>query len=424
MPKNHQKSILSSNPFVILAVVVSLLLAVRRHVPKFKNNKMSSIVKHNVASISTEPLKEFSRHSYPSMIATAVSVALVAWLFVGPQKNTKLKARNNVSHSATTMISNQDLLYQIHETLLSLLLLRTSEDRTEICVLETKLVKSIKILINKCGRKHNNNSNSNRENLESSLKTKEKQISSSSSSDTTRQPMIRRRSERKTNEISNDDDFEVICLQAAFMVLENYPCHDEVISSSLALLALVAKEDSTRKKIFDATVSTAACGKYHALPTMNHSKGHGSDQNTSQLIIPPYSATVPIRVMREALNRAKQRARQNPPPEVQEEQLFAEVQRKGCLLLGVLADESTTTKGIAKSVVNAGGLEAVFSALEWFRYHKEVANWGLWAVFNFTYHFPSNKIDLFVPNRRTDGMRASSWNGFERICRVMNDNST
>jgi hypothetical protein len=284
-------------------------------------------------------------------------------------------------------------------------------------VLETKLIKSIKILINKCGRKHNNISNSSRENPE-------KWISSSSSSDTTRQPTIRRRSERKTNEISNDDDFEVVCLQATFMVLENYRCHDEIISCSLALLALVAKEDSSRKKIFDATVSTATYGKYHALHTMNHSKGSWSDKNTSQLIIPPYSATVPIRVMREALIRAKQRARQKPPPEVQEEQLFAEVQRKGCLLLGVLADESTTTRGIAKSVVNAGGLDAVFSALEWYRYHKEVANWGLWAVFNFTYHFPSNKIDLFFPNRRTGSMTASSCNGFERICRVMNDNST
>jgi hypothetical protein len=60
--------------------------------------------------------------------------------------------------------------------------------------------------------------------------------------------------------------------------------------------------------------------------TTNHSKGNGSDKTTSQLIILPYSALVPIRVMGEALNRAKQRAKQKPPPEIQEEQLFAEVQ--------------------------------------------------------------------------------------------------
>lgn len=426
MPKKHNKSLLSSNPFVLLAVVVSLLLAVRRHVPKFENDERMNLisVKRIVASISTE-LKEFNRHchsSYLSMISTAVSIALVvAWFFMGAQKSKNLKkATNDICSSVRTMSSNHDLLNQINETLQSLSLLRTREDRTDIYMLETKLLKFIKILIHKCGKKHNN-SNRTKEQLGSFGTTKENRILCSSSSDDTRQLMIRKRSERKANGTIIDDDFEVVCLKAAFMVLESYACHDEIISSSLALLALVAKEDSSRKKIFDDTVSSATCRKYHALPTWNHTK---DDKNTSQRMIPPYTATIPIRVMREALTRAKQRARQIPPPELQEEQLSAEVQRKGCLLLGVLADESSTTRGIAQSVINAGGLDAVFSAMEWFRYHNQVANWGLWAIFNFTYHYPSNKIDLFFPNRPTESVTASSWSGLERICRVMNDNST
>jgi len=85
---------------------------------------------------------------------------------------------------------------------------------------------------------------------------------------------------------------------------------------------------------------------------MNHSKGNGANKNTSQLIIPPYSASVPIRVMREVLNRAKQRAKQKPLPETQEEQLFTKIQQKGCLLHSALAGENTTTRGVQDAMDN------------------------------------------------------------------------
>jgi hypothetical protein len=416
MPKKHNnRSLLSSMPFVSLAIVTTLLLAIRRHLPKFAaNNTMDSLVERSVSFFLE--LKEYILRANILIVSTAVAAILGAFSFVEAQsrKNNKDKTRSVTGSSATTL-SHQDVLTQINETLLSLLI--SSKDQAVTCSLEKQIGKLIKILIQKCGKKRNSYS-------------KKFQNDDASSQSTSRIPgssMKMKRLEKTADDDSYDDNLEIVCLRAAYMVLKNYPSNDEITSSSFSLLALIAKEGFVRNNILDATVA----GKEDCAPILNKNTkaDNFSHANTTsinsynepqRLIVPTYSVTIPIRVMKESLRRAKQRARQKPPPVVQEEQLSAELQRKGCLFLGVLADQTTSSKCTAKAIVDSGGLDAIFDSMEWFRYHQEVANWGLWAIFNVIYHYPShNKIDLFFPYCPT----ISSMNGLERICRVMNDNS-
>eukprot|EP00548_Thalassiothrix_antarctica_P018320 CAMPEP_0194191476 /NCGR_PEP_ID=MMETSP0154-20130528/66908_1 /TAXON_ID=1049557 /ORGANISM="Thalassiothrix antarctica, Strain L6-D1" /LENGTH=174 /DNA_ID=CAMNT_0038914153 /DNA_START=411 /DNA_END=932 /DNA_ORIENTATION=+ len=73
------------------------------------------------------------------------------------------------------------------------------------------------------------------------------------------------------------------------------------------------------------------------------------------------------------------------------EQLSADVQRKGCLWMGALVDGN---KQLATRVVDEGGLRIILAAIDWYRYHEDVNNWGLWAIFMLCYEHLTNKIEL------------------------------
>jgi hypothetical protein len=46
---------------------------------------------------------------------------------------------------------------------------------------------------------------------------------------------------------------------------------------------------------------------------------------------------------------------------------------------------------MAALVAQEGGVQAILSALGYFRYHSDVANWALWALFTMCYESPSNR---------------------------------
>jgi hypothetical protein len=152
--------------------------------------------------------------------------------------------------------------------------------------------------------------------------------------------------------IMKEHRLELICQQAAYIAYRLFPVKDDqVVAAALSLHALVAKDPQVRQRhLFEAD-------------------NFGLDK--------------PVHCMREALKTAKAETNED------KEQQSAELQRKACLLLGALADGDAD---VATKIVEEDGLEAVLEAVNWYRYHEDVGNWALWAVFILSYENPPNKV--------------------------------
>mmetsp|Transcript_618 Transcript_618/g.862 ORF Transcript_618/g.862 Transcript_618/m.862 type:complete len:482 (-) Transcript_618:435-1880(-) len=164
--------------------------------------------------------------------------------------------------------------------------------------------------------------------------------------------------------------------EASYKMLRLANISDQIICAALSLLALTAKYDIIRER---------------HLKKSTH-----------------YSLDLPIQVMRLSLTRTKDQDIKpnviNEEKEEQKEQFAAEVQRKGCLYLGALADGHVE---IANQIVQNNGLEAILEGIYWFRYHLHVINWGLWAIFILCYDHVANKCEFI------------RLNGIGKVLRVM-----
>jgi hypothetical protein len=155
-----------------------------------------------------------------------------------------------------------------------------------------------------------------------------------------------------------------LCLEAAYIGFRAVVAHnhqaddddDDVTSASLSLAALVAK-DPVVQQMFESN---------------------------------EYDLGLPIQVMRQALERCQDY------DTTRNEQRAAELQRKGCLLLGAVCDGNTAlSRNVA---VDAGGLDAILAATTWFPYHAHVCNWALWAIFVLMYENHATKLELVRRN--------------------------
>ena len=151
---------------------------------------------------------------------------------------------------------------------------------------------------------------------------------------------------------NSDHQFELLCQQAAYSAYRTFPKNnDQVTAAALSLHALVAKDSKVRQRhLFEADA---------------------------------YGLNLPVECMKASLQRAKDETNED------KEQQSAELQRKACLLLGALGDGDAD---VATKIVDEDGLEAVLDTLDWYRYHEDIANWALWAVFILSYENPSNKV--------------------------------
>lgn len=171
-------------------------------------------------------------------------------------------------------------------------------------------------------------------------------------------------------------ELETICQDAAYIALKLHPSDDSIVAAAISLLALVAGDTEVRRRHIEE-----------------------ADR---------FGLNVPVIAMRDSLRRAKLvevEESENAPEK--EERLSAELQRKGCLLLGAISDGD---KNIATKVVDEDGLKAVLDAIDWYRYHSDVANWSLWSVFVLCYDHKGNKGELM------------KMGGIQRVCRVLKDN--
>lgn len=152
------------------------------------------------------------------------------------------------------------------------------------------------------------------------------------------------------------DDLALVCQQGAYIGFRVFPDDDTIVGASVSLLALVAKDERVRERFLSS--------------------------------IDDFCLDLPIQCLRNALQRAKEIC------DEADETMSAELQRKGCLLLGSVASSSDEGSNMSSLVVQRGGLEVILDALAWYRYHADVANWALWAVFTLCYENYSNKIAL------------------------------
>jgi hypothetical protein len=148
-------------------------------------------------------------------------------------------------------------------------------------------------------------------------------------------------------------NISLLCQEAAYIGFDCFPTDDTVVASAAALMALVSKNSVVRER------------------HLHEADAFGLDR--------------PIACMRQAL----QRAINAEEVTTEQEQASAELQRKSCLLLGALADGDTE---IACQIVQEGGLQAILDAVKWYRFHEEVANWSLWALFILCYENMANKV--------------------------------
>ncbi len=173
--------------------------------------------------------------------------------------------------------------------------------------------------------------------------------------------------------------------------------HDRVQSAAMALLALSAKHEKVRER------------------NMHEADVYGLD--------------LPIKVMQfsiHSIQRNDKNKDDDGEEEVNEhhpgdgetaEAIAAELQRKCCLYLGALADSTNSNSATPKNstislstvIAQEDGLEAILSAMGWFRYHSHVINWALWAIFHICYDHIPNQC-LFV---RLDGI--------QKVCMVMDN---
>lgn len=152
-----------------------------------------------------------------------------------------------------------------------------------------------------------------------------------------------------------ENELELYCLKASYLALKRYEVSpdDLLLAGSLSLLALVAKNKAVRNQCQKFGLKLPLTAIVHSL------------EACSQICEGEVSESV--------------------------EQISADVQRKGCLWLGALVDDD---KELATLVVDEGGLEAILSAIDWYRYHQDVNNWGLWAIFMLCYEHSINQVEL------------------------------
>eukprot|EP00980_Cylindrotheca_fusiformis_P030073 scaffold24311_cov196-Cylindrotheca_fusiformis.AAC.2 len=160
---------------------------------------------------------------------------------------------------------------------------------------------------------------------------------------------------KKYKKKDRSKEFPLLCQQAAYITLRLFPEDDEAVGSSIALLALVAKHEEVRQRT-----------KYQA-------DNYGLDR--------------PIEALRGVLARAKKEKDEEKEGEM------AEILRKGCLMLGALSDDDKDLN-TSITIVEEGGLEVILDIANWFRYHEEVANWSMWAIFILCYDRIQNKVQF------------------------------
>uniref|UniRef100_A0A7S3Q7G3 Uncharacterized protein n=2 Tax=Chaetoceros debilis TaxID=122233 RepID=A0A7S3Q7G3_9STRA len=223
----------------------------------------------------------------------------------------------------------------------------------------------------------------------------------------------------------NPDEIYLICQEAAFKTLIAFQSID--IDTDIDGDANTDDSISSKNMNMDAIYSAAIA--LLALTAKNPSVQHRSISNPDV-----YGIQIVIDIMVHSLKRAKADANSNSNDNsnnnnnknrsgekknyerVEKESIAAELQRKACLYLGAISDGNSamahaigvgSESGSKKS--SMGGLEAILQSMLWFRYHGEVINWALWALFILCYDESGTEDDK--TSTKSSGKNGEHGNG-------------
>jgi hypothetical protein len=158
---------------------------------------------------------------------------------------------------------------------------------------------------------------------------------------------------------------------------------DEVISAALALLALISKQSCVRQR-------------YHRIQGTETPKGTNPSLQNHYLDFDHIFNGIDAALLRakDGIDETKDR-------------ISAELQRKACLFIGAIADDTDKNDDSNKSnsrqpkqslsiqIGQQGGIQTILNAIAWYQYHVEVINWGLWSIFILCYENSMNQM-IFV----------------------------
>ena len=160
---------------------------------------------------------------------------------------------------------------------------------------------------------------------------------------------------RKYNESNHKEKLSLSCQQLGFELIRRYPRSTSLLASSISLLALVANDTRVRKRY-------------------KHDAEH-------------YDLGLIITVLKITLERAKEEKDET------KEEVMAETLRKGCLFIGAVCNDGEDL-GLSSIILSEGGLELILEAADWYRFHEDVANWALWAIFTLSFNNLPAKAQL------------------------------
>ena len=157
---------------------------------------------------------------------------------------------------------------------------------------------------------------------------------------------------------------------------------DELISATLALLALISKQSVVRLR-------------YHRIQVVESSTATKLSLDFEQI----------LHCINAALLRAKNYGKNSKDDDGEtKDHIAAELQRKACLFIGAISDGSDRSssdnddqpkQSLSIQIGQQGGIQTILNALSWYQYHVEVVNWGLWALFVMCYENTSNQV-IFI----------------------------
>ena len=177
----------------------------------------------------------------------------------------------------------------------------------------------------------------------------------------------------KYNESNHKENLSLPYQQFAFQLIGSYPQNDQIVSGSMVLLTLIAKDTRVRMRF----------------------KDNGENNGLNR----------PIDLLKKVLERAKEEK------DEMKEAALAEILRKGCLFLGAVCNDDNDL-GLQSIIVSEGGLELILDAANWFRLHEDLSKWALWATFIISYNNLRIKVELV------------RLQGIQIICRLMENNRT
>jgi hypothetical protein len=319
--------------------------------------------------------------------AAAVSVAAIVAAFVSDQQSIK-QAKNNTGATVTSRArpfqsaKAHDILREMAYAGEKLIQQRITSDNNDILLKASSqiddsrrlILLGLKAMANKYGKRQKQLSLKQHNHGHRTTKT------------------------RSPTQDDDDDDnmFALLCQDAAYIGFRTFDNDDEVVEASFAILALVAKVDVVRERhLYQADLygldGPITCAQHALLRAQEYTRSRSlQKKNENQIpfdLVDDYSSTVVQST--NGNHHTITNSLGSWAKSVEAHQ--AELQRKGCLFLGALTDGNAD---IARLVSNEGGIDHVLATLDWFRFHSEVANWGLWALFTFLYENRINQVKL------------------------------